>query len=128
MEIKKILNEDLKLNVPNPNFIRIRCLGKKLDPERIIRGENTPIKKSNIDNPANLFIEILENEEILLENQIQLYLFLRNVEKNTYVNKKSVIFTFGNMASSDQLYELCKKEYELRNISIAKNAKFFYVN
>jgi hypothetical protein len=105
----------LNLEIPNENFLRIRTIGKKFDAERILKGNETPIKKLNIDNPSNLLIEILPEGENLKDNQIQLYLWKRKVEDKTYYDKTSLIFEFiNNLASSDQLYEVIRNKTSWR--------------
>jgi hypothetical protein len=118
----------LCLDIPTINFLRLRTLGKRMDPERIIRGNKTPIKKFNIDNPANLFMEILNKEEELKENQLQLVLWQRDETNKSYTEKREAIFEFTQFAASDQLYNLCRKEYDIdgKEFKIAKYAKNYY--
>jgi hypothetical protein len=98
-----------------------------MDPERILRGNKTPIKKFNIDNPASLFIEILDKEEELKENQIQIVLWQRDGEKRTYNDRKEAIFEFQQFAGSDQLYNLCRREFGIdKEFKIAKYSKNYY--
>jgi hypothetical protein len=105
--------------------LRLRSLGKRMDPERIIRGNKTPIKKFNIDNPGSLSIEILDHEEELKENQLQLILWQR--DGATYGDGKEVIFEFTQFAASDQLFKLCRDKLQLSgDFRIAKYAKQYY--
>jgi hypothetical protein len=130
--LKEIIICDLKLKLNDNqsllnNKLRLRVVGKKLDPERILKGDDFPLKKLNIDNPSNILMEVLENEEDLKENEIQLYTWIRNVKDKSYYDKKSIIFQFNNnLASSDQLYAKCLVVSGFKNISIAKYVKFNY--
>jgi hypothetical protein len=131
--LKEIILENINSNIESGKIglkqLRVRVLGKKLDPERILRGDSTVIKKFGIDNPGNLLVEILPEEENLelKENQLQLYLFHRNTENKIYYDKTSVIFEFANnFASSDQLYELIRKKTECQEILLAKYSKYYY--
>jgi hypothetical protein len=126
LSLKEQIISNLKLDI-TPDRLRVRAIGKRFDPERIIKGDLTTIRKFNIDNPGKLMIETLPDAEHLKDNQIQLYLWNRKVENKSYVGKKSVIFEYlNNLASADQLYELCRHESGFNNISIAKYSKGFY--
>lgn len=110
----------------NLSNIRIRLLNKKMDGDRILKNENI-IKKIITENKAKILIEILEKEENLQENQIQLYVFDRNISKKTYENKRNFIVNVeNNKLSSEYFYnslkEFCGKEI----ITMAKYAKYFY--
>jgi hypothetical protein len=124
-ELKLNIIDNLGLNLANVSQLRVRSLGKRMDPERIIRGNKTPIKKFNIDNPANLIIEILDKEEELKENQIQLVIWQRDAK--TYKNGKEMIFEFSQFAGSDQLYKQIRDEFGITSeFKIAKYAKQYY--
>jgi len=128
-EIKHKVITELSLKLEgdgtNLNYLRLRCLGKSFEPDKILRGETLPIKKLNTDNPANILIEPLSSAEDLNENQMQLYFLRKNKEINNYEGKESVIFDFVSTPTSDQLYECCRKYFGLinKNIVIAKYLK-----
>jgi hypothetical protein len=125
--LKEKIIEEIGLGNISTDFLRLRSINKKFDPERIFRGESITLKKLNFDNPQMILYEILNDQENLKENQIQLYLWKRNLEGKSYTDKQSIIFEFSNnLASSDQLYEIVRKLTGWRNIKLAKYAKFNY--
>ena len=122
---KLYLESNIECNI-TINKIRLRVISKKGEAERILRGNSNPIKKLRIDNPCCLLLEQLNLEEDLGENTLQLYLFERDSKKSTYVNKKSILFTYQNTASSNLLYDMIRSEINLKNITIAKHTKSYY--
>jgi len=116
-------NTDCNITVDK---LRLRVISKKGEAERILRGNSNPVKKLKLDNPCCLLLEELKEEEDLLENSLQLYIFERDSKKSTYTNKKSFIFTYQTTASSDSLYEKIRSFIKLRNITIAKHTKTYY--
>jgi hypothetical protein len=98
-----------------------------MDPERIFRGNKTPIKKFNIYNPANIFLEILNTEEDLKENHILLIFLQRDFNNKSYRDAKEIIFEFTQFAGSDQLFKLCREVFKLSgDFRIAKYARHYY--
>lgn len=108
------------------NKLRLRVVSKKGEAERILRGNSNPVKKLKIENPCCLLLEELDEDEDLLENTLQLYIFERDSKNSTYLNKKSFLFTYQNTATSDLLYEKIRSTTNLRNITIAKHTKSYY--
>ena len=107
-------------------MIRLRVISKKGEAERILRGNANQIKKLKIDNPCHLLLEILNEEENLKENTIQLYSFERDINKKTYLHKKSFVFEFETTANSVLLYQYMRTLSKMDNISIAKHTKSYY--
>ncbi len=125
-DLKKKVVQELTLSIDDMSYLRLRCMSKCMDAERILRGHNIPVKKQNTDNPANLLIEILQFPEDLHEHQMQLYLVRKNKTTNNYETKDSFIFEFEGIATSDQLYEASRKFYNLRDIVLGKYSKGNY--
>ncbi len=121
-ELKLQISEGLGINVED---MRLRLLGRKFDPERILRGESTIVKKFNINNPGNLLIEIIPNEN-LTDNQLQLYFFKRDSSNKTYINKEDKIWEFNTSASSDQLYKFVREQYNSDRVTLVKYSKYYY--
>jgi len=126
-EIKQKVINDLNLKLDNNiNKLRLRCISKIMDAGKILRGKETQIKKLNIDNPANILVEILDQNEDLTENQMQIFLLRKDSKTNNYETKNSFLFEYQNLASSDRLYEACRQHFNLRNIALSKYAKSYY--
>jgi hypothetical protein len=121
-EVKLQISENLAINIED---IRLRILGKKFDAERILRGDSTIVKKFNINNPANLLLEIVPNEN-LKDNQLQLYFLKRDSNNRIYTEKEEKIWEFSSPATSDQLYKFVREEYNLDRISLLKYSKYYY--
>lgn len=109
-------------------LLRLRIINKKMDAERILKNDLLPIKKLITENPSKIQIEILEKEENLKENQIQFYLFERNIEKKTYEKKTNFILssTENNQLLSDNLYDNVRIIYGKNDITVAKYSKYYY--
>ncbi len=120
--IMSILNEN------KTKILRLRTINKKMDAERILKNDLLPIKKLITENPSMIQIEILEKEENLKDNQIQLYLFERNIENKTYEKKTSFVLfsTENNQLLSDNLYDSIRFLYGKNDISVAKYSKYYY--
>jgi len=127
-QIKTSLIKNLNFSsISSADFLRLRVLNKRMDPEKILSGNDTSIKKFNLENRINLMLEVLPKEECLRKNQIQIFLWRRDVKDKSYKDKISVLFEFENTATSDQLYQLCRVSYNLKHISIAKYSKHNYI-
>jgi hypothetical protein len=121
-ELKLQIGESLGISAED---IRLRILGRKFDPERILRGDSTIVKKFNINNPGNLLIEIIPNE-ILKDNQLQLHFFKRDSNRRIYMDKEEKIWEYNTSALSDQLYNFVREFYNLDNITLIKYSKYYY--
>ena len=99
-----------------------------MDMDKILRIDSMPLKKLITENPSKILVEILEKEENLKENQIQIYIFLRNSEKKIYEKKINYILKYNenNQLLSDNLYDNIRILLNKNNISIAKYSKYYY--
>lgn len=114
----------------DPNLIRLRFIGNKNEPERVVYEKDKSdmnLKKFNAISPIKLLMEILPQPYIYTKNSILLVFMLRDSKKKTYYNKSVQMIELNDCAlDSEILYKKCREFSQWNNISIAKYFRGFF--